>query len=157
MPRLIPPNANDQPRLDPTLGGIHHAYIAFIRDRDIWITDYQGQERQLTFSTDVTVRCGIAEYMMQEEFHRFTGYQWCPNANKILYLETIENQVEIIFISKSDHPIRYPRAGKQNVTSCIKILEFNKEDIVYDGYELKTQFPWMEYIVRFGWLPDGNR
>lgn len=140
--------------------------ISFIRNNDIWISDYDGNERQITFcseKSDPTLRCGIAEYMMQEEFHRFTGYYWNPKKESILYLETSEKEVEIIHISKPSNSeyIRYPRAGKANVKSKLKLVEFEKDNIVvhkqlWNENDLKQQFPWMEYIVRFGWFKDGE-
>lgn len=139
--------------------------ISFIRDRDIWITDFEGNETQLTFCSiqeDSTLRCGVAEYMMQEEFHRLTGYYWCPTKENILYLETTEKDVEVVCISKTTtfDTIRYPRAGKPNAKSCLKIVEFEQGIVhkqLWGKNDIKTQFPWVEYIVRFGWLPDGQR
>ena len=161
MPSLLPCKDTSFARSDPKLGGIENQYVAFIRNDNIWVTDIQGNETQLTFSTEPTVRCGIAEYMMQEEFHRFTAYYWCPYANMILYLETSESQVEAIRISKTDHTVRYPRAGKPNAKSVLKIVDFTKgigqHATLWNKDDLNVQFPWVEYIVRFGWLPDGNR
>ncbi|KAL9547276.1 hypothetical protein MBANPS3_006245 [Mucor bainieri] len=198
----------DQPhRSDPKLGGFFNDRIAFIRNRDIWVTDWNGNDAQLTFcstdASDPTLKCGVAEYMMQEEFHRFTGYYWSPpitttqqRTERILYLETSEAQVEQVFISKSSSStsssssssrstppsmadtasassapaadsIRYPRAGKPNATSTIKIVEFEIGDTstspvnirhkqLWGKHDIRALFPWMEYIVRFGWLPDGQ-
>lgn len=154
----------DQPnRADPKLGKNN---ISFVRDRDIWLTDFEGNETQLTFCAsqgDSTLKCGVAEYMMQEEFHRFTGYYRRPTSqNHILYLETTEKDVEQISISKSTSldTIRYPCAGKPNAKSCLKIVEFDHGIVhkqLWGVNDIQTQFPWMEYIVRFGWLPDGQR
>ncbi|CAM0135085.1 unnamed protein product [Umbelopsis sp. WA50703] len=61
---------------------------------------------------------------------------------------------------------RYPRAGSENAKSDICIVEFNSH--VFESPDssirvkrirhsfLKDIFPWMEYIVRFGWMPDGD-
>ncbi|GAA5798512.1 hypothetical protein HPULCUR_003916 [Helicostylum pulchrum] len=149
-------------RADPKLGNDNK--ISFIRNNDIWISDYDGNERQLTFcclKADTSLKCGVAEYMMQEEFHRFTGYYWNPKGNSILYLETSEKDVEIIHLSKpsSSDYIRYPRAGQPNVKSTLKLVEFEKDIVhkqLWNNNHLKHQFPWMEYITRFGWLPDGQ-
>ncbi|EPB85276.1 hypothetical protein HMPREF1544_07957 [Mucor circinelloides 1006PhL] len=191
----------DQPhRSDPKLGGFFNDKVAFLRNRDIWVTDLDGNDTQLTFcsndTSDPSLKCGVAEYMMQEEFHRFTGYYWSPpitntkqRTERILYLETSESKVEQVFISKSStststpsvtdttntnsttttDSIRYPRAGKPNATSTIKIVEFeigetssNAQPVnirhkqLWGKNEIRVLFPWVEYIVRFGWLPDGQ-
>lgn len=96
-------------------------------------------------------------------------------------METSEYNVEQIFISKSTpistasvnasttDSIRYPRAGKPNAKSTIKIVEFEigetkdaqpvniKYKQLWGKDEIRVLFPWIEYIVRFGWLPDGQR
>jgi dipeptidyl-peptidase 9 len=86
-----------------------------------------------------------------------------------LYLETSEQKVDMIAVAKSNlpsapEPIRYPRAGKANATSEIKMVEFKVgsqgqlKTIVHKQLAdtLKSQFPWMEYITRFGWVPNTN-
>lgn len=64
----------DQPhRSDPKLGGFFNDQIAFVRNRDIWVTDWHGNDTQLTFcasdTSDPTLKCGVAEYMMQVSQH----------------------------------------------------------------------------------------
>jgi hypothetical protein len=58
---------DNEGRADPKLGG--HQHVAFIRNRDIWVTDFDGYDMQLTFcsenESDPTLSCGSAEYMMQ--------------------------------------------------------------------------------------------
>ncbi|KAI8149797.1 hypothetical protein BJV82DRAFT_584686 [Fennellomyces sp. T-0311] len=192
-PHLIDPPSPKQTanrhltRSDPKLGGSDDNLIAFIRDRDIWVVTHDGYEVQLTacsFQTkDPTLSCGTVEYVMQEEFQRYTGYYWGPSLpdspiNRILYLETSEEQVEMVVITKptsglasqNDHrttssPVRYPRAGRSNAVSDIQIVEF---DTIVQGHptlvvrkrlwggSVNERFPWTEYIVRFGWLPDGQ-
>ena len=59
------------PRLDPKLGGRNHNLVAFIRDRDIWVTTSNGCETQLTFCNvhdpdgTAALSCGVAEFVMQ--------------------------------------------------------------------------------------------
>ncbi|KAI8073066.1 dipeptidyl peptidase IV N-terminal region-domain-containing protein [Gongronella butleri] len=129
---------------DPKLGGIHGDLIAFVRDRDLWVVDFEGNEAQLTFCSDQAndaLSCGTAEYIMQEEFHRDTGYFWCPSSlgrsvrkNRILFVETDERNVDWVDYSKgqaihgNDTPpecTRYPRAGQPNATSHLRIVEFD--------------------------------
>lgn len=63
-------------------------------------------------------------------------------------------------------PVRYPRAGAPNAVSDLQIVEFGSvipettttivRKRLWHG-SIKDVFPWCEYIVRFGWLPDGQR
>lgn len=61
---------------------------------------------------------------------------------------------------------RYPRTGSKNAKSDICIVEY--DNAAYgvsqrittkriSNQRLLQAFPWMEYIVRFGWMPDGKR
>ena len=56
---------------------------------------------------------------------------------------------------------RYPRAGSANATSALKLLEFRLDPSTQKVTELTrrhlltplaSMFPWMEYLVRVGWL-----
>ncbi|RIA87685.1 hypothetical protein C1645_776774 [Glomus cerebriforme] len=176
------------PRLDPKLGGRNHNLVAFIRDRDIWVTTSNGCETQLTFCNDhdhdgtAALSCGVAEFVMQEEFHRFTGYYWAPPSlsnymkdqlERILYLQISESMVELVLISRPGpqgeiEEYRYPKAGTPNAVSDLQIVEFipryHEEEDSYEPVHkrlwgnaaLDKLFPWMEYIVRFGWCPNGK-
>ncbi|KAG0088255.1 dipeptidylpeptidase, partial [Podila epicladia] len=233
-------------RNDPKLGGTNLDLIAFTRDQDIWVMTTSGVETQLTFcsrnSKKSAISCGIAEFVMQEEFHRFTNYYWAPSCptkkslvsptsptspvllsapqpqvmtpdvqtsgesspllsttgsssspildstghtppsskfsprrkEQILYLQVSEAMVDLVTISRQgmqpDHEeYRYPHAGTPNAASDLQIVEFipkqYDEDHVgeplhkrlWGRASLYKLFPWLEYIVRFGWLPDGER
>ncbi|CAJ0767665.1 2058_t:CDS:2 [Entrophospora sp. SA101] len=143
------PNNNNNnllpPRLDPKLGGQNQNLVAFIRDRDIWVSTMNGCETQLTFCNDhdpdgnSALSCGVAEFVMQEEFHRFTGYYWAPTSTnkymkdtleRILYLQISESMVDLVLISRPGSPseveeYRYPRAGRLNAVSDLQIVEFS--------------------------------
>lgn len=132
------------PRLDPKLGGRNCDLVAFIRDRDIWVTTLNGLETQLTFCNEhdpdgsSALSCGVAEFVMQEEFHRFTGYYWAPSTastcikehvERILYLQISESMVDLVLIPRPGQQgeaeeYRYPKAGTPNAVSDLQIVEF---------------------------------
>ncbi|CAG8588763.1 9933_t:CDS:2, partial [Cetraspora pellucida] len=177
------------PRLDPKLGGRNCDLVAFIRDRDIWVTTLNGLETQLTFCNEhdpdgsSALSCGVAEFVMQEEFHRFTGYYWAPSSastcmdelvERILYLQISESMVDLVLIPRPGQQgeaeeYRYPKAGTPNAVSDLQIVEFipryNEDEEVttspvhkrlWGPAALDKLFPWKEYIVRFGWCPNGK-
>lgn len=80
--QLLPTNNTHlkEERIDPKLGGHHNNKIAFIRNRDIWVMDFDGNETQLTFcsldTTDPTLNCGGVEYMMQVNHNRKAPYDF---------------------------------------------------------------------------------
>ncbi|KAF9907673.1 dipeptidylpeptidase [Linnemannia zychae] len=259
--------ASSSTRTDPKLGGSELDLVAFTRDQDIWVMTTGGVETQLTFCSrnkkKSDISCGIAEFVMQEEFHRFSGYCWAPSPpsrssppprlptpttdaqpasppqtvpsmpstrpqpqhsiqpyqhhdsfspspatsspnstfstpsptslspptvsegfpapavstprtkERILYLQVSEAMVDLVVIPRQGmHPefeeYRYPHAGTPNAVSDIQIVEFvprlHDDDVVpeplhkrlWGKASLYKMFPWIEYIVRFGWLPGGE-
>lgn len=66
------PTTDQLHRSDPKLGGFFNDKVAFLRNRDIWVTDLDGNDTQLTFcsndTSDPSLKCGVAEYMMQVSF-----------------------------------------------------------------------------------------
>lgn len=59
---------------------------------------------------------------------------------------------------------RFPRAGTNNARSNLKLVQFKlTETQVLDietlelQYPLHIMFPWMEYMVRVGWMQDGQQ
>ncbi|KAF9193287.1 dipeptidylpeptidase [Haplosporangium sp. Z 767] len=239
-------------KADPRLGGSGMDLISFTRDQDIWVMTTSGVETQLTFCSrnkkKSNISCGIAEFVMQEEFHRFTNYYWAPPAlsistsgqpqrspsihtvssssqstqstsqqqtmpssvsspspsaqspsstfsspsfsgispaslsskldsrtpvERIIYLQVSEAMVDLVVIPRHGVQLeyeeyRYPRAGTPNAVSDLQIVEFipkrHEEDVVpeplhkrlWGKASLYKMFPWVEYIVRFGWLSDGE-
>ncbi|KAI8601066.1 peptidase S9B, partial [Dissophora ornata] len=170
-------------KADPRLGGSEMDLIAFTRDEDIWVMTTVGVETQLTFCSrnkkKSDISCGIAEFVMQEEFHRFTNYYWAPSSpsrpqsalatEKILYLQVSEAMVDLVVIPRQGmqpeyEEYRYPHTGTRNAVSDLQIVEFiprqHEEPLhkrLWGRASLYKLFPWLEYIVRFGWLPDGER
>ncbi|KAF9973304.1 dipeptidylpeptidase [Actinomortierella ambigua] len=236
-------------RMDPKLGGTGLNLIAFTRTRDLWVMTTSGIETQLTFcsrnKSNTAISCGIAEFIMHEEFHRDTNYYWAPQPSclsslssfttlssstnrtatattassstcsvnsitstgsshryhcshhhhhhhlnaplpvvtpqglqtrpkeRILYLQVSEAMVDVVTIPRQGiHPeveeYRYPHAGTPNAASDIQIVEFvakqHEDDIVPEPLHKRLWgrssiykiCPWLEYIVRFGWTPNGD-
>ncbi|KAF9431612.1 dipeptidylpeptidase [Entomortierella beljakovae] len=243
-------------KADPKLGGMDRDLISFTRDQDIWVMTTSGVETQLTFCSrnkaKSDISCGIAEFVMQEEFYRYTNYYWAPSARshqgshfkstpkdipqpfstpptyqqyenesqfssshsttvspvsispssspvsspspsipnelpvpatsrdcsntmmeRILYLQVSEAMVDLVVIPRAGldpeyEEYRYPRSGTTNAVSDLQIVEFiprrHEDDIVpeplhkrlWGRASLYKLFSWLEYIVRFGWWPDGE-
>ncbi|XP_031560126.1 dipeptidyl peptidase 9-like [Actinia tenebrosa] len=186
----VPSQTNDT-KMDSKLCPINSNLAAFIHHNDIWVTNLEtGQELRLTHSNngstnpiEETTSSGVASFVAQEEFDRYTGYWWQPQcfidenktiSYKILYEEVDESNVEVLNIVASPEgatqissvdSYRYPKAGSSNATSKMKIVEFAIDQsgqmcdtvMVYQlMVPLDEIFPNMEYVVRAGWLPDGQ-
>lgn len=108
--------------------------------------------------------------------------------NRILYLETNDEDVDLIYFSELhdnrhhhdnnynnsisngstySESAKYPRAGHPNVKSQLCIVEFSNftskseptiiHKRLWGDDVIEKAYPWAEYYVRFGWLPDGKR
>lgn len=143
-----------------------------------------ARELRLTFSSqefpEGGVSCGTSEFVMQEEFGRRTGYWWSPlgsgTTQRILYLEVDERKVDVVQLPRPGNSelfgfsaaadgdkLPYPRAGGINAQCEAKVVEFHRSASggvirkkLHGDRALGKLFPWMEYILRAGWLPDGT-
>ncbi|KAL3047246.1 dipeptidyl peptidase 9-like [Trematomus bernacchii] len=174
-------------RMDPKICHGDPNFIGFISNNDIWVTSIEtGEERRLTFChkgidnpKEDPKSAGIATFVTQEEFDRFTGYWWSPVAREesdggktlqVLYEEVDESNVEIIHVpspaleERKTDVYRYPCAGSKNPDITLKIVEIRTDNL---GKIISTQekelpapftslFPWAEYITRAGWTKDGR-
>lgn len=89
---------------------------------------------------------------------------------RILYEEVDESDV-LLFKFPSSQPVgveyeeyRFPRAGSPNAKSKLKLVQFTLSETLQITnvcikdlqHPLTYYFPWLEYIVRVGWMPDSN-
>uniref|UniRef100_A0A8C0UFZ2 dipeptidyl-peptidase IV n=1 Tax=Cyanistes caeruleus TaxID=156563 RepID=A0A8C0UFZ2_CYACU len=174
-------------RMDPKLCPADPNWIAFIHCNDIWISNIESrEERRLTFVHNELANveedpksAGVATFVLQEEFDRYTGYWWCPKAQptldggkvlQILYEENDESEVEIIHVTspmletRRTDSFRYPKTGTANPKVTFKISEvtINAEGRIADVVDKELVQPFeilfegVEYIARAGWTPEGK-
>jgi hypothetical protein len=144
-------------------------FISHVNSGNIYVIDIQnGVEKKLTNTQDPDITSGVAEFIIQEEFDRFTGYWWCEGKSskgmyRIAYLEVDSRKVPIVKIPQSGEEsdvdeFKYPRAGQTNAKSTLCVVEFDEklENVQVHRYEgaIEKKFPWCEYVVRVGWLSD---
>ncbi|XP_029199625.1 dipeptidyl peptidase 9-like [Acropora muricata] len=185
------PSQTTETKMDPKLCPCDPNLVAFVHCNDVWVNNIiTEEERRLTYTnqgsashTEEPISAGVASFIVQEEFDRYTGYWWQPKFNtdesltrtyKILFEEVDESAVEVLHIvsgpdgiARNSHvdSYRYPKAGSVNAKSKLKIVEFSIDtsgkisDHVIE-YQMRVPlseaFPFMEYLVRCGWLPDGE-
>ncbi|GJQ13554.1 hypothetical protein GpartN1_g5345.t1 [Galdieria partita] len=148
-------------------------YISFIRNGNIWLLSlHNSLEVQLTFSENY-VSSGVADYIMQEEFDRFTGYWWAPSLVHssadcsyycILYLEVDQSMVPlhrgIRWNTKMEaEEMRYPRVGDPNVIAEPRVLflpSLENNLLTLDNKEamnntIKTWKPQRSIYEQFPW------
>lgn len=135
-------------------------YVSFVRDQNIHIIqlDQELVTRQLTFDGTDTVTNGVAEFIAQEEMHRFSGYWWSPDERQLAFIQTDESQVAVsqrIEIESDDIKVfdqRYPSAGTANVAVKLGVVSLQQGSIRWLDLGCGDDI----YLARVDWLPDGR-
>ncbi|KJS37324.1 MAG: peptidase S9 [Hyphomonas sp. BRH_c22] len=141
-------------------------YVSFLRDGALHAIDLTcGEEMRLSPAAepDKAVSYGVAEFVAQEEMHRFTGYWWSPDDRYVAYTRVDESTVDIIprFDIEADKVTvidqRYPRAGRPNAVVDLFVRDMETGETAgikwrKDGWGPATD----QYLARVNWLPDGD-
>ena len=134
-------------------------YLSFVRDQDLWLIQLEsGHEIRLTFDGGGTTSNGVAEFIAQEEMHRFHGYWWSPDSQWIAFSQVDESPVEltqryeIAADGFSVHDQRYPFAGTPNAIARLGIVDLSGE-----ARWLGVESDASSYIARVNWLSDNRR
>jgi len=122
------------------------AFVVFARNNDLWLTSTrpnllssaQPTEIRLTFAQNISadITAGVADFINEEEFDRYTGYWPCDRYQdiklndadyreySILYLEADNSKVPTITIPSMDgiEQHKWPRAGETNCSFKVKIV-----------------------------------
>jgi len=123
--RITPPGAR---HTDVTCspGG---RYVSWVRDGELHcFTCATGTEARLTHDASATVSNGIAEFIAQEEMHRFEGHWWSQDDAWLAYTRVDTSPVretlryEIGADGTTAHAQRYPYAGDDNARVDLVLL-----------------------------------
>lgn len=147
------------PVFDPHLSpaGDH---IAYVRGRELWITDTAGDARLLAGprADDAdTVSWGSADFIAAEEMNRYRGFWWSPDGRAIAACRVDDAPVQVWHISDPadpaapPRPVRYPAAGTPNPEVTLHVCRL-------DGGEA-TEVVWdreaFEYLAKVSWNRHG--
>ncbi|KAF4531434.1 hypothetical protein B566_EDAN004202 [Ephemera danica] len=167
-------------KLNPQICPHNPDLVAFVCLNDIWVTHtFTGSTVRLTHYhkgppsslSEDPLSAGIPSYVMQEEFSRYAGCWWQPVAStpgvyRIAFELVDESAVDICCFPSagSAEEFRFPRAGTPNAKSELKVAQFRLSsslqitDVRVLGLveSLRSNFPFLEYLVRVGWTPEGS-
>ena len=133
-------------------------YVSFVRDGALYAIELAtGTESRLSPESqpDKAISYGVAEFVAQEEMHRFTGYWWSPDERYVAFTEVDESNVDIIprFDIAADTVTvieqRYPRAGRPNAKVALYVndLESGRTDRIYQAGP-------DNYLTRVNWTGE---
>ncbi|VDK82193.1 unnamed protein product [Dibothriocephalus latus] len=190
-PTLIPVSSPLQPAICP----VNPYLVAMVSDIDLILaavprpTTVAGVDASpnppaivnlTNLPSGAALSAGSPAFVIQEEFDRYVGFWWRPrsetnsagnNVYWLLYEETDESMVDITYLPRSGawgaelEPHRYPKPGKANATSTLKLVRFEMGRNNEITEVRKMTLPWplfkllpdFEYIVRAGWTKDGSQ
>ncbi|RIK62865.1 MAG: peptidase [Planctomycetota bacterium] len=132
-------------------------FVSCVRDYDVYVTDLATRtERAVTTGGTEDVSNGVAEFVAQEEMHRFTGYWWSGDARWIAFEEVDNREVETLYIADPRRPEqpprgwRYPRAGKNNARTRLGIVPVTGGAATWVEWD-REKYP---YIASVHWGKD---
>jgi dipeptidyl-peptidase-4 len=134
--------------------------VSFIREQNLYVIDLEtGAERAITTEGGGLISWGMAEFVSQEEFSRFTGYWWSPDESHIVLARVDETRVENIVRAEigNDGSVtmvdqRYPRAGTDNA-----IVELFVTDLATNAFHQIALADTDDiYLARVNWAQNSQ-
>lgn len=106
----------------------------------------------ITHIGDEFHQCGVADYIIQEEFSRFSGH--CENRDYVMFSYTDTSMVPTVTLlrEKGVEHMPYPRVGDKNAKAVIVVFDRSKKKFYYlPEYIIRQSISFYpEYIPRFG-------
>ncbi|MBV8973028.1 MAG: DPP IV N-terminal domain-containing protein [Sphingomonadaceae bacterium] len=134
-------------------------FASFVRDRNLHVLDLgDGRETALTCDGSDTVGWGAAEFIAQEELHRFTGLWWSPTDARLAVERADESGVKVVQRAAIGadgtrvYAQRYPAAGTPNAVVELWLMDPD------GGHRVKADLgPDPDiYLARVDWAADGH-
>jgi dipeptidyl-peptidase 4 len=129
-------------------------HLSCVRNGDLYVIGIaDGTERRLTHEGGRTVSHGIADFIAQEEMHRFDGHWWSPDSGRIAYTRVDESPVDVSYRYEIDAdgirvvPQRYPYAGQANADVRLLVCELATGASTEIRYRLAPD----DYLARVDW------
>lgn len=132
-------------------------FITYVRERNLYCFEVaKARERALTSDDEETLSNGLADFIAQEEMHRFEGYWWREDEQYLAYTRVdeapiaVSNRLEIDADKINVVPQRYPFAGRENATTQLGIRDMSSGDTKWLRYKNQKD----DYLARVNWAGD---
>src|SRR5437763_1707577 len=134
-------------------------YLSFVRGNRLWIGPVGNLVKPITPAQGRLVHWGEAEFIAQEELHRFTGYWWSPKDKRIAVERYDEGPVDVLTraaigaAGTTTYQQRYPAAGRRNAVVSLFVVDPSGSHKVAVDLGPNRDI----YLARVDWAPDGKR
>jgi dipeptidyl-peptidase 4 len=132
--------------------------LCYVRDGNLYRCHLDGdREQALTEDGGGTLSYGLADFIAQEEMHRFEGYWWSADGAWLAFTRVDESVIPetLRYELNADRitvvPQRYPYAGAGNAN--VRLMVLHPESGILREIDYKHAPD--DYLARVGWL--GNR
>jgi len=116
-------------------------YLSYVRAGNLIIYDVgTATEIQLTHDTDETVTNGLADFIAQEEMHRFEGHWWSSDDRHLLFTRVdtsaipISHRYEFGADALHVYAQRYPYAGQSNAAVDLGVVDLRSRTVRWLDY-----------------------
>ncbi len=132
--------------------------VSFVRQSNLYCRSLADDaETRITRDGGGTVCNGLAEFIAQEEMHRFDGHWWSPDEGRIAFArvdagaiaETHRHEIRAAGIDIV--PQRYPYAGTANAEVRLGLAELASGETQWLDWALAED----DYLARVQFAPDG--
>nr|WP_073964144.1 prolyl oligopeptidase family serine peptidase [Streptomyces sp. CB02460] len=132
-------------------------HVAYVSKGALRVVGVDGEaDRALAEPKDAHVTYGLAEFIAAEEMHRFQGFWWSPESDRLLVARVDDSPVQRWWIADPAHPERkpaevaYPAAGTPNAEVGLHVVDLDgrRTEVVWD----RARFP---YLARVHWSSYG--
>ncbi|MDP6374639.1 MAG: alpha/beta fold hydrolase [Pseudomonadales bacterium] len=141
---------------DLTLSPCGH-YLSYVREGSLFVLQISSrEERCVARSTHALESFGIAEFIAQEEMHRFHGHWWHPESRYLALTRVdetpvaISNRFEIGAETFDVFEQRYPYSGEQNAEVALLIHELASGETHTIDYAQDPQ----DYLARVDFVGE---
>ncbi len=132
-------------------------YLSYVRDGDLYFRPTTGgDEVAVTTGGGGLVSHGLADFIAQEEMHRFEGYWWSPDEARIAFCRTDESPVavsrryEIEADAFNVIEQRYPYAGAANARVDLLVCHLGSMRTEEVDYRHQAD----DYLARVAWAGE---
>ena len=134
------------------------SFISYVRANDLYYYDLaNGEESRVTTDGSSLIANGIADFIAQEEMHRFEGHWWSKDEAQLAFTRTDESTVAVsqrYEIDADEFNVieqRYPYPGQANADVELHVLDLASGE----QRALNWRHVADDYLARVQW--SGNR